>query len=195
MGNTLEQHELPIPEQASISSLRRKIGWLCELIRWLIVVWLAWQLYLNLSPLIVTGAAASAAEWTKYWGLAEGAISPKSVYFNRGFSLTAWLAAAIMGVAVWRLMSGYLEGDIMSARASDKLRLVGLTALVSATTDIVVRPFMLGVLSNDIIKMIPLKDWVEPRDMLYFLIAMFVLSLGHIQKTAAVISDEHKQFV
>jgi hypothetical protein len=36
---------------------------------------------------------------------------------------------------------------------------------------------------------------VEPRDIMYVSIALFIVSLGHIQRTAATISDENRQFV
>jgi hypothetical protein len=184
-----------LPESRSVSLLRQKIGWLCHLIRWLIVAWLAWSLYNIMSPLIFAGPAAAAVEWGKYWSLADGSITVGEVLINRGLALVSWAAAVVMGVAVWKLMSGYLTGDILSANAAGRLRQVGLTGLVAAAVDIIVRPLMLGVMSSDILKQIPLMDWVEPRDLLYFVIALFVLSLGHIQGTAAIISDEHKQFV
>jgi hypothetical protein len=188
MSSTLQSTERP-----SVLVLREKIGWLCQTIRWLIIAWLLWQLYYNLAPLMVPGQTA--VEWNTYWGLAAGTITVTKVFINRAIVLVSWASAVILGFAVWKLMSSYLTGDILSARAARRLRLVGTTGLVSALIDIIVRPLVLGVLSTDIFKQIRFIDWFEPRDLLYILITLFLLALAYIQGTAAAISDEHQQFV
>lgn len=184
-----------LPERPSVSVLRLKIGWLCNLIRWMVVVWLAWQFYVNFEQFLWNGPSRTAVEWGKNWGLKDGSITLAGIWLNHAIVLVNWTVAASMGVAVWRLMRSYLAGDILSVEAARRLRLVGLTGLAAAAAEVVLRPFMLGALSIDIVRMIPMQNWVDPRDLLYFVIALFVLSLGHIQGTAAVISDEHKQFV
>jgi hypothetical protein len=184
-----------LPERLSVSLLRRKIGWVCQLIRWLVVVWLAWQFYVNFEEFFRIGASQIAIDWGRNWGLKDGSITAGGVWLNHAILLVNWTVAASMGVAVWRLMRGYLAGDILSVEAARRMRLVGLTGLAAAAAEVILRPFMLGALSMDIVRMIPAQNWVDPRDMLYFVIALFVLSLSHIQGTAAVISDEHKQFV
>jgi hypothetical protein len=188
MGSVLQSAGQP-----SIPLLREKIGWLCQLIRRLIVAWLIWQLYSNLLPLI--SPAQSAGDWNRYWGLPPETVTVTKVVINRAIVFVSLGAAAVLGMAVWKLMSGYLAGDILSAEAARRLRLVGLTGLASAVIDIIVRPLMLGVLSSDILKQVRFIDWFEPRDLLYVLIALFVLALAYIQGTAAEISDEHRQFV
>ncbi len=186
---------LELPRQSNDSVLRRKISWLCHLIRWLVVVWLAWQFYVNFQELIWNGPGVTAVQWGKNWGLKDGSISSAGIWLNHAIVLVNWSVAAAMGVAVWGLMRVYLAGSILSVEAARRLRLVGLTGLAAATAEVVLRPFMLGALSMDIVRMIPAQNWVDPRDVLYFVIAFFALSLGHIQGTAAAISDEHKQFV
>jgi Protein of unknown function (DUF2975) len=194
MSEALHTSELSV-ERPYLLALRLKIGWLCQLIRWLIVAWVLWALYQNLEPLFRPGVVQSAAEWNAYWGLAEGTVSPSKVYVNRAIFLVSWASAAFLGWAVWRLMSSYLAGDIFSAAASARLKHVGIVGFASAAIDIIARPFALAALSPSILSKVPLLTWVEARDLLYFVIALFVLSLGHIQGTAATISDEHQQFV
>jgi Protein of unknown function (DUF2975) len=182
-------------ETASISTLRHKIGWLCELIRWLMIGYTFWILYLVLEPVAVTGAARTAVTWANYWEIPESSISVREVYFNRAFALLSWASLVALCYAVWKLMGAYLSGEIFSAAAANCLRLVGVTGLASALIDIAIRPFMLGVMSTEILKQARFLDWVGPVDLMYILIALFVLALGHIQLTAVAISDEHKQFV
>jgi Protein of unknown function (DUF2975) len=182
-------------ETASISTLRHKIGWLCELIRWLMIGYTFWILYLVLEPVAVTGAALTAVTWANYWAIPESSISVREVYFNRAFALLSWASLVVLCYAVWKLMGAYLSGEIFSAAAANCLRLVGVTGLASALVDIAIRPFMLGVMSTEILKQARFLDWVGPVDLMYILIALFVLALGHIQLTAVAISDEHKQFV
>jgi hypothetical protein len=188
MANTLEFSELQ-----GFALLRGKIGWICHAIRWLVVLWSLWLLYLNLIPL--ESPAEAAVEWNKYWGLKEGSITVGEVFINRGFALASWLASALVALAVWRLTGGYLQGDILSAEAARKVRLVGVWGLVAIVVDIAIRAPMLAVLSTEIPGRIPFLDWFSTHDVFYTVIALFMLSLGHIQGTAAAISDEHRQIV
>jgi hypothetical protein len=194
MTTTLDIEEQPA-ERHNISVLRQKIGWICQLIRWLTVIWLLWWLYLLLTPLISVGPQQSATEWNTYWGLPPNSITVAEVYVNRCFALLSWATSAFVGYAIWQLMSGYLAGDILSAAAARRIRVVGLWGLAAVAIDIVIRPFMFGLMSTEILNKIAFMDWFSTHDLFYTVIALFVLSLGHIQGTAAAISDEHKQFV
>jgi hypothetical protein len=184
-----------LPERPSVSILRQKIGWICQLIRWLIVIWLLWWLYLILTQLISVGPQQSAVEWNTYWGLPPGSITVTEVYMNRAIALLSWATSAVVGYAIWQLMSGYLAGDILSSAAARRIRLVGLWGLAAIAIDIIIRPVMLGILSSDILGKVAFMDWFTTHDVFYTVIALFVLSLGHIQGTAATISDEHRQFI
>jgi hypothetical protein len=186
---------LNVTEKTNISALRLKIGWLCNLIRWLMVGYTVWILYLVLEPVLVVGAAKSAAYWARMWEIPESSISVREVYYNRAFALLSWASLAVLCHAVWKLMGAYLSGEIFSATAANSFRWVGLTGLASALVDIAIRPPMLGIMSREIFKQSRFYDWVSPVDLMYILIALFVLALGHIQITAVAISDEHKQFV
>lgn len=176
-----------------VSVLRERIGWLCQLIRWLIVAWLVWNFYNVYGGLL--NPEATAKEWNTYWGLAEGTVTTSKVYLNRVIVTLTYGSTVVLGYAVWQLMSGYLAGDIFSPQAARRLRWVGLTGIFSALIDVAVRPFLVGVLSTDNFKKVAWLDWVSPQDLLYVLIALFILALGYIQGTAAAISDEHQQFV
>jgi multisubunit Na+/H+ antiporter MnhF subunit len=187
--------ELAVSEHPVLRVLQGKIGWLCQAIRWLMVAYVVWVLYRVLEPILISGAAFSAKDWATYWGLKEGSIEPASIYWNRGFALISWLSAFFLGLAVWRLMSSYLGGDVLSSNAAGKLRWVGVTGLVATLVDIAIRPAMLGVLSTEIFAKVNWLSWVDPIDLMYFLISLFVLSLGHVQHAAAVIAEEHKQFL
>lgn len=188
MNTTIQKTSRP-----SFDLLRQKIGWLCEMIRWLIVAYLIWTLYRNLAPLMAP--TLTAAEWNTYWGLPPDTVTVTKVFINRAIVMITFSAAAVMGFAVWKLMGAYLAGQIFSIEAAGRLKWVGTTALVAALVDIAVRPFMLGTLSSEILKKVGWLDWIDPTDLLYVLIALFVFALGHIQGTAAEINNEHQQFV
>lgn len=184
---------LEVLEKPNVAILRQKIGWLCHLIRGLVIVWIVWQFYINFRPLM--SPSVTAWEWNSYWGLALFTVTIKKVLLNRAIVFISWIAAAFLGWAVWRLMDAYLRGDILSPVAATQLRLVGITGLVAAITDIGVRPLLVGVLSTENFKHYQFMDWFEPRDLLYILIGLFILALSYIQGTAAAINDEHRQFV
>jgi hypothetical protein len=186
---------LDIDHRPNLSVLRQKIGWLCHLIRWLLVLYAAWVLYLNLEPVLIYGAQNSAKQWALFWELPEGSVTIGEVYANRAIVLISWASVAWLTYAVWRLMGCYLDGDIFSAQAAEHLRHVGVVGFISALIDVSIRPFLFGVLSTDIFQKMPIMGWVEPRDIMYVSIALFIVSLGHIQRTAATISDENRQFV
>jgi hypothetical protein len=189
------QNSLPTVDRPNMPRLRKTIGWLCELIRYLILGYLLWIIYIVLEPVVISSAEATAAEWTAYWGLEKGTIQPYSVYVNRSIALISTAALALLVHAVWDLMKGYLAGDIFSTAAARRLMRVGTTGVIAAATDIAIRPFMLGVMSTDIFAKATFYDWFGPVDLFYLLIALFVVSLGHIHGTAAAISEEYKQFV
>jgi hypothetical protein len=158
-----------------------------------VFIWIVWSLYVTLEPL---GAASQAAvDWNKYWELPEGTVTVSKVFANRAVFLFNWALAAWLAYAVWKLMSGYLTGDILSAAAATRLRLVGVSGLVTALFDVVSPPLALSTLSASIIGKVPFLNWFEPRQLLYILIALFVIAIAYIQRTAAEISDEHRQFV
>jgi hypothetical protein len=189
----------------SIRDVRDKIGWLCQLIRWLIVGWIAWNFYLNFEPLLKP--AITAAQWNAHWGfdlkcrgnaicdMVEPVITVSDVYANRAVLFVTWAAAAILAMAVWQLMSHYLVGEILTVKAARALRMVGITGMIAALADVAVRPPMVAVLSTDIFRYYKWSDWVGPYDLLYVMIALITIALAHIQGTAAAISDEHQQFV
>jgi hypothetical protein len=186
----------PATQRPDVPQLRQTIGWLCQLIRYLIVGYLIWIIYLVLEPITVIGVETTAAQWTTYWGLPkETPIQPQTVYYNRAIALISTGALWFLVRAVWNLMTGYLAGDIFSAAAARRLKRVGTTGVIAALVDVAIRPFMLGVMSTDIYAKATFYDWVGPVDLMYLLIALFILSLGHIHGTAAAISEEYQQFV
>jgi Protein of unknown function (DUF2975) len=176
-----------------VSQLQGKIGWLCQSIRWLIVVWLVWNFYTVYGGLL--SPEATAKEWNAYWGLAEGTVTTTKVFLNRAIVTLTYGSTVIVGYAVWQLMSGYLSSDIFSPAAARRLRFVGLAGIFSALIDVAVRPFLVGVLSVENYSKVAWYDWASPQDLLYLLIALFILALAYIQGTAAAINDENKQFV
>ncbi len=180
-------------QTTSLTKLRGKISWICQAVRWLAVVWLAWILTLILLPL--TDLAGLVGKINKSPELAAAPITVENLMASRSVNLLVWAVATLIGIALWRLMSGYLQGDIFSEEAATRLRRVGQAALLTTIVNVALRPLTLWFMSPTLFQSADIRAYFVPDDLLYVLISALILSLASVYAAAAEINAENKQFV
>lgn len=183
-----------IPLSGSREDLRRRIGWLCHLVRLIVAAYALWVLWLVFS----------------FWG--DGALivrtfsqllrhpilplEPGQRIAGLAVSLTTWSVAAAACWSTWKLFSGYLAGRIFTVDASLWLRRVGLFGLLAMGLDILTRPLVAMLVTWHMPpgqRVIGIN--LDPHDLLTIMFLVSLVALAHIFKTAAEIADDHAQIV
>lgn len=188
-------HGVALPARgANLSLLTRKIGWLCQAIRALAIFYALLALWgfhhawatrapyeltaMNVFHLDVTGATA--AQWNAVLAM----------------SLCLWLFVAALSFCVFRLFSLYLNGEVLTGEAALWLRRVGIAGLLAILADFVERSAVVYALGAHLPESAHTKHiFIGTEDVIHVILALTLIALGHIQKTAADIADEHSQFV
>jgi len=183
----------PMPQSNENLKLQNKIGWICQSIRWLTVLWLVWMLFRLAQPLFYLPHFVE--QINAAHNLPEGTITQQGAINNRLVALFVWACTASIGVAAWNLMSTYLRGEIFSEAAAVKLKRLGQAALFATVVSIALRPLLYLVMSQSLLSTVPLSAYFMPQDLLYLLISIFILSLAQIYHAAAEINAENESFV
>ncbi len=174
-------------------SLQKKIGWVCHSFRWLIIIWLIWIFVLIILPLF--DIAGNVQEINKSPLFSSEPVTNANYIANRIAYIFDICIAALIGVAGWQLMTGFLNGDIFSESAATRLKRLGQAALIATLADIIIRPIALRLLSISYFNTIPFWKYLAPNDLLYLLISGLILSLAHIYRAAAAVAEENKSFI
>ncbi len=183
--------EPPSPE---LRALRAKIGWICQSIRLAAVLYAAWLLY----TLIAYWGDAAAVKRASGRFLKRdlSGISPWQQGAALGVNFAIWLLAAAACYCAWRLFTAYLSGSILTAEASTWLSRTASFGVIAQLLAIATRPLVSLILTWHL----PAGERVvnvffQPNDLLTLLLLFAFLALAHVQKTAAGIASEHRQFV
>ncbi|MFO1102308.1 MAG: DUF2975 domain-containing protein [Methylocystis sp.] len=180
-------------EDSRLDSLRRRIGWLCQTLRFALVAYCLW-IFVS----IATFWSDEAQVVSRFASLkvdVDG-ISAAQRLAAFGLSSTTWALVVLACYAGWRLFSGYLDGRIFTPDAAGWLRSLALMGLIAALVDIAARPIMSLILTAHK----PagghfVSIYFRPEDLSTLMLLATLLALAHIQKTAADIADEHAQIV
>jgi len=176
-----------------LDSLRRRIGWLCQALRFALVAYCLWVLFAIVrfwsdDALIVPRFASLKVD-------VEG-MSDYQRLGAFGVSFVIWALLVAACYAGWRLFSGYLEGRIFTPDAAGWLRSLALMGLIAALVDIAARPLMSLILTaHKATGAHMVSVYLRPEDLSTLMLLATLLALAHIQKTAADIADEHAQIV
>jgi hypothetical protein len=182
------------PGETTQNRRPKNIVWLCQSIRALAVFYALLALWgfhhawatrapyeltaMNVFHLDVSGATA--AQWNAVLAM----------------SLCLWLFIAALSFCVFRLASIYLKGDVLSSEAALWLRRIGIVGLLAILADFVERSAVVYVLGAHLAEPAETRHiFIGTEDLIHVTLALMLIALGHIQKTAADIADEHSQFV
>jgi hypothetical protein len=181
------------PHSPQMISLQNKIGWICQSLRWLIFVWLGWILIMISLPLF--DLAGTIERTNAALHLSVDPVTTQSFIASRCIIYMEWTVATLIGIAGWKLMTGYLNGDIFSEAAADNLKRVGQAALLATLVGVITRPISTWMLSHTYFHTIPKWQFLTPQDLLYVLIGLLIIGLARIYHAAAEINAENKSFI
>ena len=185
---------LASPANPRLSTLRGKIGWLCQTIRVLaigyalLILWVFCEAWATRAPYEARAmelfkldvSAASATQWNAVLAM----------------SLALWLCVAALSFSIWRLFSIYLAGEVFSLEAAVCLRRIGIAGLVAITADFIERSAVIYTLALHLPASANAKHiFIGSEDIVHIILVLMLLALAHIQKTAADIADENAQIV
>lgn len=194
-SNYLSELDTPA-ERPELNLLRREIGWICHIVRIAAILYAAWILYLMVS--FWMSADAIKTNYGPLLGLDLSGISGWQQAAAFGVDLMSWLFAAAACISAWQLFTAYLGGSILTATSARWLRRVALYGLTSQVLSIATRPLVSMILSLHLPTgqhQHTVQQFFQPNDLLTLLLLSGLLALGHIQKTAAKIASEHREFV
>jgi hypothetical protein len=181
------------PPSAIALALRQKIGWLCQIIRGLGLVWAAW-IFLEVVAFWGDRDKALGA-YARLFKFDARDVALSHYYVAFGLQLAACALAAWVAWALWRLFSHYLDGDIFSVAAALGLRRLALVGAAALLFDLVQRPIIFALITAGH-EASPVNGWFfHPSDLLDAIFVTFLFSLAYIFKTAAELADEHAQIV
>ena len=173
--------------------LHSQIGWICQAVRIAAIIWLLWAI--AESAWIQTHRANFMDKSLKMHEVDPATISDFNYWMAYIPTVVAISTSAFM---VWRLqllMRGYLEGDIFSVDASDRLRAVALAGFAAAAAGAIARPLQVVLLSPALLTKFQIWQWASPNSLLYAMICGFLLALAAIFRAGAEIAEENRQFV
>ena len=181
----------PAPEFAR---LRHKIGWICHSLRFAIVAFAAWVLYLVLALWLDSDRLHEALSHLIRTNLS--ALAPWQRWTGLSIDLGLWATASIACYCGWRLCSTYLEGQIFSVEAARWMQRAASWGIITQIMSIALRPLYMLVLTAHLPQAQRQVHLVlQPNDLLTLLLLLGLLALAHIQRTGAEIAAENAQII
>jgi hypothetical protein len=184
------------PANAQLSALRKKIGWICQSVRFAALAYAAWVIYL-----LVTYWSDTAAINEGYGRLLRKDLSGVALWQQAaafGVNFAVWMLAAIACYSAWRLFTTYKEGNIFTLEAALWLRRLAVYGVAAQSLGVLTRPLISVILTMHFPagqKQRIVNIFLQPDDLAILLLLLGFLALAHIHKTAAQIAGEHAQFV
>jgi len=178
---------------AANDELRRRVAPLCHGIRLSAVVWIVWA---SAATLSVFASKAQVAEHYGRFLHVDLTNLPTSGYVMALAVILLDLAIAWLPVFfIWRLFGHYLRGDIFSRAAVREMWRCGWSGVAAVVTDIVARPVLAYALTQHLSESERHHFWTNPNDILYLLLALFIVALAHIFRASVEIADDNRQIV
>ncbi len=176
------------------AALRRRIGWMCHLIRLAAAGYGAWVLFTVIRhwtdpAMVMRGYGA----WLK---TDLAGILPWQLMAGFSLHLGIWAFAAAGCFSVWKLFSGYLAGRIFTIDAAIWLRRIGTFGLAAQMADLVTRPLVAMIVSAHLPEGFRTVGFFgNPTDLLIVLFLGGFIALAEIFRAAAEIAADHEQIV
>jgi hypothetical protein len=176
--------------------LREKIGWICQGARYAAIAYALWVIFLQATYWSDPSAINAGYGRLLQKDLSE--IGPWQQACAFGVNLVIWLFVAYASYSAWRLFSFYLEGEIFSLVAAKWLRRLAIFGIAAQALAILTRPLVSVILTLHFpagARQRIVNIFLQPDDLAILLLLFVLLTLAHIQKTAAEIADDHAKFV
>jgi hypothetical protein len=177
-------------------ALRQKIGWICLGARYAAIFYALWVIYLQAGYWSDSAAINAGYGRMLHQDLSE--IGPWQQAGAFGVNLVVWLFVASACYSAWRLFGFYLDGEIFSLGTTKWLRRLAICGIAAQTLAILTRPLVSVILTLHFpagLRQRIVNIFFQPDDLAILLLLFILLTLAHIQKTAAEIAEDHAQFV
>jgi hypothetical protein len=188
-----DSFSLPAPA-LNQAALRRRIGWMCHLIRLAAAAYAMWILFQ-----VVTHWTNPASVTRGYGAWLKTDLSgmmPWQLMAGFAVHLGIWCFAAAACYSVWKLFSGYLAGRIFTLDATLWLRRIGIFGLTAQALDLVTRPLIAIIVSAHLPDGFrTVAFFGNPMDLLIVLFLGGFIALAEIFRAAAEIAADHEQIV
>lgn len=179
---------------AALNQLRRKIGWLCQFVRFAALAYALWTLYaITTMWLSKTQVAGHYGNWLRadLSGITDWQrLGGYFVHF------AVWLLAAACVYSAWRLFSGFLAGRIFTADAAIWMRRAGMFGLAAQIADMFTRPIVTALVSMHLptgSRMTGIS--FNQNDLVFLMLLTALVALAHVFKTAAEIAEENEGII
>ncbi|MBI1868609.1 MAG: DUF2975 domain-containing protein [Methylocystis sp.] len=189
----LDRPDAPAAD-AQLSALRARIGWICHLLRLLVVGYVLWLFGVLLY--YWTDRAWIERQFSDALKLDISGASQTQFGAALAFNLFVWVLLAVMCFCLWRVLGLYLEGRIFTVEAALWLRRAGMLGLATTIADFASRSLIIMTLEAHLPSTAGYHHgFISSSDPLHLIFALLVIAFAHIFKTAAEIAGEHAQFV
>jgi hypothetical protein len=179
--------------RANDSELRRRVAPLCHIIRVSAVIWIVWASVVAVS--LFASRAQVAEHYGRFLNVDLAGLPTPGYLLALAILLTDLGIAWLPVIFLWRLFGHYLRGDIFSLAAVGEMRLCGWTGVAAVITDIVSRPPLAYALTRHLPEAERHHFWTSPNDILFLLMALFIVALAHIFRAGVEIADDNRQIV
>jgi hypothetical protein len=174
-------------------SLRERVRRICQTVRYAALAWFAWTTLLTFW--VWLHRAEYLDKSLRFHGIDPAGVSELGYWGGFATMIVDLGAVAWLVSTIWRLMQGYIDGQIFTVAASQKLRAVAVAGFLATAVDIVMRIASVALVSTALLAKLPAWRWLDPQHLLYALICGFLLALAAIFKTAAEIVEDNAQIV
>jgi hypothetical protein len=182
------------PPGLAMAEIQRRMGLLARLMQGGALLWIALIIVQNVTfwgrPAIVTRRFAESA------GLA--ALDPPAAAY---VVLLVIIAVAIgfagwVGLQVWRLAGIYRNGGVFTVAAAVQLRRLARAGLGALVADLIARHLPMPILTWHLADGPRLAGpWIDHKDVLFALMALFIFTLSGIFRAAAEMADEQAAII
>jgi hypothetical protein len=174
--------------------LRRKIGWLCQFVRFAALAYAGWVCW-TVATLWLDRDRVSRAYGT--W-LKADLSGLQDWQMLAGFAVHTLICAFVLAAcrSTWQLFSGYLQGRIFTLDAAIWLRRIGFFGLLAEIADIITRPILSVIISAHLPaghRMVGIA--VNQNDLAFLMLLTAILALAHIFTKAAELAAENEAIV
>jgi hypothetical protein len=178
------------------AALRRKIAWLCHLVRVAALGWAAWMLFAMLR--VWADPTRTVNIVGNYLKADLGVLSSSQIALGFATYVVAWIPIGAVAYCIWQLFGTYLRGRIFTSDAAAWVQRIGTAGLIAVAVSIVARRIGWFILTSH--ADLPLgtrlfTEFVVPNDLLEVWFSLFVLALGIVFRTAVQIEDDNASIV
>ncbi len=181
-----------------LSALRRRIGWICHILRFGAPITFIW----GVSEDVINAADTAALSKSVAYLFGENVVQPIADWQRLALfacSLPSTMAHLALAYNAWLLFSGYLAGRIFTVDAARLIQRCGVSGIASVILNLLMRPLVVPILAATrpagaqlAVSSMP---YLGSGDLHSFIFYLALIGLAHIQKVAAELYSENGQIV